>query len=919
MSVSLLHSKLLGRRNECEMLDGLLADALAGRSRVAVLRGEAGVGKSALLDYVSTRVSGWHVARAVGIESEMELAYASLHQICAPMLDRLDRLPGPQREALETVFGRNAGPAPDRFLVGLATLTLFAEVAEQSPLICILDDGHWLDRASAQIIGFVARRLQVERVAILCGARTGLGDDILAGLPELTVVGLGDEDARTMLLDNMHGRLDPAVCDQIVAESHGNPLALLELPRTWKAAELAGGFSLPGTPGLTGRIERSYAERILQLPGETRLLVLAAAAEPLGNPLLLHRAAETLGLDMKAAGPAVGAELLQVGARIAFAHPLVRSAAYRAATAEDRRRVHRALAEATDPETDPDRRAWHRARATSGPDEEIAAELERSAGRAQARGGLAAAAAFLERAAALSLEPAKRAQRALAAAEAKQLAGSPEAALALLATAADGPLSELETAMAQRLRGQIALDMRRGVDAVPFLLDAARRLEPVDPRLARETYLEAIRAASISGRLGGEVLHGAAEAARNAPLPKDAPRAVDLLLYGLAVRFTDGYAASAASLKRALNALRDGPIEQDVRWPWLARRVAPDLFEDEIWHALITRAVQLARERAALGVMPLDLNNLATMLTFEGDLDAAEALLQESDAIADATGTGRNVFGRLLLAGFRGDEAGLSRLIEGSQSLAIARNEGVVLTFSEHARAVLHNGLGQYEAALAPAESASARDELCVSVWSLPELIEAAARSGRTDRAAAALEQLIERTRAAGTELALGIEARSRALLNEGDTAEELYREAIDRLSRTAVRTELARAHLLYGEWLRRQARRVDARYQLRTAHDMFLAIGMTAFADRAGVELLATGERVRKRTVETQDELTPQEMQIARLASDGHTNPEIGSQLFLSRRTVEWHLRKVFDKLDVRSRRELPKALRRATRTASA
>jgi hypothetical protein len=721
---------LIGRQRECEALDQLIGDALAGRSRVAVLRGEAGIGKSALLGYLSDRVAGWYVATAFGIESEMELPYASLHQLCAPMLDHLDRLPVPQREALATVFGRSVGPAPDRFLVGLATLTLFAEVAEERPLVCIVDDAQWLDRASAQIIGFVARRLLAERVAIACGARSGIGEDILAGLPELSVVGLDESDARALLLEHMHGPLDAALCDQIVAESHGNPLALLELPRTWGTVELAGGFGLPGRRRVADKIEQSYTQRLLQLPAETQLLVLAAAAEPLGNPVVLNRAVETIGLDMAAAGPALDAELLRIGVRIEFAHPLIRAAAYRSATTDDRYRVHGALADATDPETDPDRRAWHRARATRGPDEEVAAELERSAGRAQARGGLAAAATFLERAAMLTPERAKRSRRALAAAEAEQLAGAPQAALRLLAAAADGPLGELESALAQRLRGQIALDQRRGLDAVPFMLDAAGRLQSLDPGLARETYVEALRAASISGRLGGDMLLRVAEAARKAPPPEGAPVALQLLVSGLALRFTDGYAASAALLKEALAAVvRDGD-ERDVRWPWLARRVAPDLFDDQTWHALATKAVQLTRERGALGVLPIALNNLATMLTFEGNLNAAEALLDEADAIADATGTGHIVFGRMLLAASRGDEAALSALVKVGDPAALARGDGVVLTFSEYARALLCNGLGQYEAALAPAGSASARDELAVSNWSLPELVEAATRCG---------------------------------------------------------------------------------------------------------------------------------------------------------------------------------------------
>ena len=495
-------SRLLGRAGECAALDGLLRDALAGQSRVVVLRGEAGVGKSALLEYLSERAAGWRIASAAGAESEMELAHAGLHQLCLPMLDRLDRLPAPQRDALATVFGRSPGALPDPFLVALATLTLLAEAADERPLLCVVDDAHWLDVASVQILGFVARRLFAERVVLVCAARTGLGDHVLAGLAELPVHGLGESDSRALLLAHVHGPLDAAVCNQIVIESHGNPLALLELPRTWNVAELAGGFGLPSSPPVAGKIERSYATRLHQLGEGTQLLVLTAAAEPLGDPALLERAAGTLGLDMALAGPAVDAGLLEIGGRVRFAHPLVRSAAYRAAPIDARRRAHRALADATDARTDPDRRAWHLARATSAPGEEVAAELERSAGRAQARGGLAAAAAFLQRAAALTADPATRAERALAAAQASLHAGAFDAARTLLGEAG-GP-DGLQQARVEMVRGNVAFASGLDREAPRLLLDAARRLGPFDADLARESYLDAWGAALFAGRLASQ-------------------------------------------------------------------------------------------------------------------------------------------------------------------------------------------------------------------------------------------------------------------------------------------------------------------------------------------------------------------------------------------------------------------------------
>ena len=495
---------------------------------------------------------------------------------------------------------------------------------------------------------------------------------------------------------------------------------------------------------------------------------------------------------------------------------------------------------------------------------------------------------------------------------------APEEALSLLSAAADGPLDDFERAGLQRLRGQIALDLRRAGDAVPLLLDSAMRLESLDPGLARRAYLEALRAASVAGRLAGGMLEPA-QAARNAPPPPGEPHAVDVLLDGLAIRFTEGYAASASTLKRALAMVRsaDGGDGQDVRWPWTARRVAPDLFDDDSWHALATRNVQVARDAGALAVLPLALNYLSLLRCFEGQLAAAASAVEEADQIAEVTGTQPIGFGRVLLAGCRGQETlGLAQ-IEANEATATERNEGVVLTFGEHARALLYNGLGQHDAALEPARSASARDELMVSVWSLPELVEAAARCGEVELASDAMERLSERTQAAGSELALGIEARGRALLSDGARVEGLYREAVDRLGRCRLAFELARSHLLYGEWLRRENRRIDAREQLRTAHEMFTSMSAEAFSDRASRELLATGETVRARTPDLPDQLTPQEAQIAELARDGLTNPEIGARMFISPRTVQYHLRKVFAKLDIKSRRELHTALPRSPAAA--
>ena len=905
--------KLLGRRAECEALDALLTDALAGHSRVTVLRGEAGVGKTALLGYLSDRVDDWYVATAAGVESEMELAYSGLHQLCAPMLDRLERLPVPQRDALRTVFGLSLGPAPDRFLVGLATLTLFAEIAEQQPLVCVVDDAQWLDQASAQLLGFVARRLLAERVALVCAARTGIGDDILAGLPELPIGGISDSDARALLLDNLHGPLDAAVCDQIVTESHGNPLALMELPRTWDAADVAGGFGLPGSRAVISKIEQSYAQRLGLLSCETRLLVLATAAEPLGNPMLLYRAAESLGLDLAVAGPAEDAGLLNIGARVEFAHPLVRSATYRAAAGEDRERVHRALAEATDPEADPDRRAWHRARATNRPEEEVAAELERSAGRAHARGGLAAAAAFLTRATDLTPDPALRSERALAAAFANVEAGSFATTRRMLGIAHDGPVDELQRARLDMLRAHLAFASSRGNEATPLLLAAARRLEPLDLKLARETYLDAFSAALFGARLNTRVgVPEVAEAARAAPRPRDdEATAADLLLDAL-VALADDYNAAIAPCRDALRKLSGDKIsaEERLRWLWQGCVVALEVWDDESAYLLSYDSVRLARETGTLSELALALSARTPVLVFCGELSAAASAVADTQSVQEATGITSAPYGALILAAWRGDEREAHQLIESTIREAGARGEGIGLAIAEYARAVLCNGLGQYEKALAAARSASEHREMVAENWGLSELIEPAARTGRTDLATEGLNRLAEKARASGTDWALGIEARSRALLSDVATAEGLFREGIERLSRTRMRAELARTHLLYGEWLRRTNRRPDARAELDVAHEMFSAMGMEQFAERTRRELLAAGAIAHKRNAETHDDLTAQETQIARLARDGLSNPEIGAQLYLSPRTVEWHLRKVFGKLGISSRRQLRAAL---------
>jgi len=871
------------------------------------------MGKTALLDYLAGRASECRVARAAGVQSEMELAFAGLHQLCAPMLDHAESLPGPQREALRTVFGLSVGPAPDRFLVGLAVLGLLSETARERPLMCVVDDQQWLDRSSAQALGFAARRLAADPVGLVFAARVP-GQDV-AGLPELVVEGLAENDARALLesvLTGLTGALDARVRDRIIADTHGNPLALLELTRGMTAAQLTGGFGVRGAVPLDGRIEESFARQLETLPPQTQRLVQLAAADPSGDPVLVWRAAGRLAIGGGAAGPAAEAGLAEIGARVRFRHPLVRSAAYRSASVQTRRELHAALAEATDPAVDPDRRAWHRAEAALGPDEKVAAELEQCAGRAQRRGGLAAAAAFLERSARLTLDPARRAQRALAAAQAKKQAGALDAALGLLAMAQAGPLDELQRARGDLLRAQIAFASSHGRDAPPLLLSAAKQLEALDVRLARETYLEAFTAALFVGRLSPAV-GDVARAACMAPAAQAPARAPDLLLDGLAQLVTQGYAAGTPALRRALLAFRGQDIsaEEGLSWLWLAERAAMAVWDDETWHILASQHVKLARVAGALSELPLAVRSRILLHAHAGELAEGAALIAEAQVVADATGSQLAPYGATGVAAWRGHEAEATELIQANMDGVTSRGEGRGVT-SQYSAALLYNGLGHYEKALAAAEMASEYDDVGVLGWSLAELVEAAVRGGQPTRAADALKRLSETTRPSGTDWALGTEARSRALLSEGQTAENYYLEAIERLGRTRMRPAVARAHLLYGEWLRRENRRQDARAELRAAHGLFTTMGIEAFAERARRELLAAGDTVHKPTVDTDSELTAQEAHIARLAVDGRTNAEIGARLFLSTRTVEWHLGKIYTKLGVGSRRELPRALAR-------
>jgi DNA-binding CsgD family transcriptional regulator len=905
--------RLTDRRVECARLDELIAGARDGNSGALVVRGTAGIGKTALLDYLLATAAGCRIVRSGSVESEMELAFSGLHQLCGPLLDHLDRLPEPQRDSLATAFGLRAGNPADKFLVGLAVLSLMSDVAAAQPLVCLVDDAQWLDRVSAQILGFVARRLAAESVVLVFAARDGEDMPELAGLPEMTVEPLGDPDARALLASAMTGRLDESVQDRIVSEARGNPLALLELPKVWSTAAVAGGFGLPDSVSVPTRVQESFRQRLAALPEDSRRFLLVAAAEPTGDLSLVRSAAHRLGIPADAVTPAREVGLLDERAELGFRHPLVRSVVYRAAAISDRRRVHAALAEATDQHEDPDRRAWHLAAASEGPDETVASALEHSAGRAQARGGVSAAAAFLERSAALTPDPAQRTSRTIAAAEASLQAGAFREAVALLDAADRESLDTIQRAMVDLLRAHVALAAGFGNDAPPLLERAARQMEAIDPEVARQTYLAAWVAMLFAGpRDGPGDLERLCQTIVALPPRPGEPRALDLLLEGAARLTTDGRAAAVPILQRAAKVLPDLPLEDVLRWGWAATTAASATWDPEGTQAIITMQDRAFRAVGALGQLPIALAAHGSHLVWCGDLAGAAAIAAEATSVATAIGSQFPPTIALRLLGLRGDEREAVALIASTLADAGRGERRMAAANADWSAAVLYNGLGRYDEALAAADRAAsaALFEPFVSVWALPELIEAAARVGQPDRAHEALERLIATTRPCGTDAALGIEARSRALLGRGSTAEDDYRRAVLLLGRTPLRPDLARAHLLFGEWLRREGRRVDARDQLRSAYQLSVEIGMGAFAERARRELVATGEHVRKRGLDTRDALTPQEEQIARLARDGHSNQEISAQLFLSPRTVEWHLRKVFAKLEIGSRRELRQAL---------
>lgn len=910
---------LINRVSETAALRALLEAVQAGMSGTLVLRGEAGIGKTALLEYAIGSANGFRVVRALGIESEMELGFAGLHQLVVPFLSRLERLPAPQYRALASAFGLIAGGPPDRFQVGLATLTLLADAADEAPLLCVIDDTQWLDRESADVLGFVARRLYADRIAFLFAVREPIERRVsLAGLPALHIGGLTDEDARRLVAWVATGPVDSQVSQRIVAETQGNPFAILELIAELTPRQLSSTLLLPDPLPVGSRLQQRFIRQLKGLPAATQTLLLLAAAEPSGDAAILWRAAKALGLDRQAVAPAEANRLLVLGPHVAFRHPLIRSAIYYSAPVAVRRRMHEELAAATDAAIDPNRHAWHRAAAAVEPDEGVAAELAGCGERAQRRGSYSSAAAFLSRAAELTPDPGIRAQRLMAAARGSLIAGTPDRAQAFLDEATPGLGDPLQRALARSLEGSVRFALGQGGRTALMLLDAARAMVPFDPAIARQALVGALEAAVyIQPATTGPVLREIACEAKAIPrFPGSAPGVMDFLLDGYAALITAGYPSGAPLLKQAIQHMLTEELDATdrLRWLGLVLLAANDLFDDAAIHTLASRWVRLAREHAALTILPIALAYLGGAELAAGRLKECEALAEQSLEISAATGNpgmlGAAARGNAHLLAWRGNAVEARARAAAHLAYALEREQTSSIVLAHYALVILELGFGRYQAALENALPLYEDDPLVAGSWVLPNLVEAAARSGHESAARDALNRLSERATASGTPLALGFLARSRALLAADAEAESLYQESIDQLGRCSAKPELARSHLLFGEWLRRQGRRRDARDYLRTAHDMLASMGIEAFAERARVELLATGETARKRTVETRCQLTPQEIQIARLVRDGARNQEIAAQLFISASTVQYHLVKVFRKLDVTSRTQLARIL---------
>lgn len=904
--------QLVDRTRETAALEALLAAVSLGMSGKLVIRGEPGIGKTALLEHAVATARDFRVVRAVGIESEMQLGFAGLHQLVVSFLPQLDQLPAPQQNALGSAFGLISGPPPERFQVGLATLTLLARAAGDQPLLCVIDDAHWLDVESAEILAFVARRLYADRVAMLFGIRDETGREAaFAGIPELRLPALESKDAQLLLGSVMAGPVGDEVSRRLINEMAGNPLAILELGPTINRAGFEVGPLLDEPPPVGSRLRQHFLARVHALPVKTQTFLHLASVDSSTDPVVLWHAAKLLGLDRDVAAAAESERLIVVGPRVTFRHPLIRSAIYHGTPPGERRTMHAALSDAIDPKLDPDRHAEHRALAAIEPDDEIADELLRAAERAKQRGAYAAWARYAYKAAELTPDRGARARRLVDAAQALLSAGRADQAKAALNESLPALDDPLQRAIAKSIDGAIRLSLSEGGDTTRILMDAATDLRPLDVARARDALLGALTAAILVEAMPS-VFEEIARLARNIP-PADesSPSIDDLLLDGSASLIAGDHTLAAPLLRRAFQGLvRTAPDPQTMLRAFTFAGIGAYVLMDvDAIDSLTDAWIKVSRQRGALSSLQAALAFRSGAELYAGRLNEGEALIKQALDLAHAMGNPGflgDIWWEGTLLAWRGNEADARAWVRAQVDLGAARIGARGLSLAKFSLIQLELGLGRYQAALDIAVAAGKADPIFNGARMLPYLVEAAARVGDRGTAEAAVVRLGQLAGASGARLALGFLARSRALLAEEAGAESLYEEAIAHLSTPGTRTELARSCLLYGEWLRRQGRRRDARDQLRAAYEMFASMGMAAFAERARGELLATGERARRRSVETQSELSPQEAQIARLAAQGVRNQEIASHLFISDRTVEYHMAKVFRKLGVRSRTQL-------------
>ncbi|MFF4726332.1 AAA family ATPase [Streptomyces mirabilis] len=892
----------IGRREEQRVLTELLDGVRDGHSGTLVLAGEPGTGKTSLLDRAAASGPDVQVVRIFGVESEMVLGFAALHRLLRPWLTEIDALPTPQRDALRTAFGGLAAVPADRYLVGMAVLTLLAEAAVAQPMLCIVDDAHWLDRASVEVLAFVARRLHAEAIGLIFATRPH-GLAVFDGLPALTVQGMPGDDAGSLLAASIAGRLDGAVAAKLVDGTGGNPLALVELAGTLTAEQLTGTAPLPRSLPVGTLLESHYRRQIEQFPAETRALLLLVSAAPTEEPTRLWRAAAQLGVAADRADPALSAGVLTDS--LDFRHPLIRSAVYRGADAADRRRVHAALAAVCDPVLDLDRHAWHRAEATIGLDEEVAAELERASENARIRGGYAEQAAFLSRAADLSPDPQDQAARLVAAARAHLALGEPRAARALLDRAERGLVDPVPRALARQARATAQIYSGRFTDVPTILLEAAESIADREPSLARKMMFEALQAIVFSDdRATTLTLRDLAREVLASPAAETpAPTYTDLFLTGYATRTAVGYRAAVPLMRAALATLdtAENLAEECLPLAVISAFTAEDVWDDKVGRRAWQRLEAHDRANGALGTLRTTLMVGATWEMRAGRFAAASARHDELAELSDVLRQAHPKIQQVELLAWSGREA---------EARAAATADVGFDDVINNSLAILEIGLGRYAEALVGLLPSFERDMPGVANRSLHDIVEAGVRSGDHEAAKAALARMQERVPVSGTPWGLGLLARCRALMADDEQAEELYRESADLLARTQITVELARTHLVYGEWLRRRRRRSDARAQLRKAYEMFTSMGATAFAERARTELTATGERPRGRDEQVTHGLTAQEKQVARLAAAGATNDEIAARLFLSTSTIEYHLTKIFRKLAITSRRKLAGAL---------